>query len=355
MEYGKPLPKPKRKHGGSYPVYGANGEKERTDEFFYGKPSIIVGRKGSAGEINLTEEKFWPLDVAYFATFDEKKYDLKFLYNLLLTLELPKLAKGVKPGINRNDVYALDVKIPPLLEQRRIVKILDEVFGGVGEAKENTERNLQNSRALFESYLSGIFGNTKEGWEEKRLGEVCEIVSKLIDPRNSEFTELFHVGGANIESKNGKLINLKTAKEEKLISGKFLFDNSMVLYSKIRPYLMKVARPDFQGLCSADIYPLSPLPKILTRDYLFYLLLTSDFTDYAIKGSGRAGMPKVNREHLFEYPCFIPPLPEQKAIVAKLDALSGEVKKLEGMYRRKIADVDELKKSALKKAFSGEL
>ena len=65
------------------------------------------------------------------------------------------------------------------------------------------------------------------------------------------------------------LINLKTAKEEKLISGKFLFDTTMILYSKIRPYLMKVARPDFSGLCSADIYPLKPKDKIMTRDFLF--------------------------------------------------------------------------------------
>ncbi len=96
MEYGKPLPKSKRKDGGLYPVYGANGEKDRTDEYYHDKQSIIVGRKGSAGEINLTGKKFWPLDVSYFVTFDYKKYDLNFLYYLLGNLELPKLAKGVK-------------------------------------------------------------------------------------------------------------------------------------------------------------------------------------------------------------------------------------------------------------------
>ncbi|MBU0620047.1 MAG: restriction endonuclease subunit S [Patescibacteria group bacterium] len=156
LEYGKPLPKPHRKSDGLYPVYGANGIKSFSDKFYFEKPSIIVGRKGSAGELKLVKEKFWSLDVAYFVTFDDKKYDLKFLYNLLCTLELPKLAKGVKPGINRNEVYSIDVKIPPLPEQHRIVKILDEVFADVAKAKESAEKNLQNAKELFESYLNNI-------------------------------------------------------------------------------------------------------------------------------------------------------------------------------------------------------
>ncbi|MDQ3004680.1 MAG: restriction endonuclease subunit S [Chloroflexota bacterium] len=113
LEYGKPLPHTQRKPNGKHPVYGANGEIDRSDEYYYDKPTMIVGRKGSAGEINLTEKKFWALDVCYFVTFDDKKYDLRFLYYLLSKLELTKLAKGVKPGINRNEVYAIDVNIPP--------------------------------------------------------------------------------------------------------------------------------------------------------------------------------------------------------------------------------------------------
>jgi type I restriction enzyme S subunit len=72
LEYGKPLAQEKRNTNGKHPVFGANGIIARSDEYFYDKPSIIVGRKGSAGEINLVVEKFWPLDVTYFVTFDEK-------------------------------------------------------------------------------------------------------------------------------------------------------------------------------------------------------------------------------------------------------------------------------------------
>jgi type I restriction enzyme S subunit len=85
------------------------------------------------------------------------------------------------------------------------------------------------------------------------------------------------------------------------------------------------------------------------------LLLTQNFTDYAILGSQRAGMPKVNREHLFAYKLHIPSLAEQHSIVQKLDTLSAETKKLEAIYRQKISDLEEMKKSILQKAFAGEL
>jgi len=176
LEYGKPLPAEKRNPNGKYPVYGANGEKNRSDECYYDKFSIIVGRKGSAGEINFTEEKFWPLDVTYFVTFDNKKYDLNFIYYLLSKLELPSLAKGVKPGINRNEVYSINTQIPSLTEQKRIVVIIDEAFESIAKAKENAEMNLKNSKEIFESYLQSVFENKGEGWEEKTLGEVCDFV-----------------------------------------------------------------------------------------------------------------------------------------------------------------------------------
>jgi type I restriction enzyme S subunit len=159
----------------------------------------------------------------------------------------------------------------------------------------------------------------KNGWETVTFSEVCEISSSLVDPRHTQFQDFPHIGGANMESDTGELRDIRTAAEEGLKSGKFVFDDSTVLYSKIRPYLKKVARPSFKGLCSADVYPLSPVENRLSKDYLFHILLSPEFTDYAIEGSARAGMPKVNRSHLFAYKFKLPPLPEQRRIVGILD------------------------------------
>ena len=259
------------------------------------------------------------------------------------------------PNVSGATLAEFKVAMPPLIEQQRIVALLDEAFDGIATAKANAEKNLQNARALFESHLQSVFTERGEGWVEKRLGNVCAITSTLVDPRKEEFIDLTHVGAANIESQTGAFIELKTAREEGLISGKFLFEDSMVLYSKIRPYLMKVARPAFSGLCSADMYPLTPLPNEITRDYLFYLLLSKPFTEYAILGSARAGMPKVNREYLFEFRTCLPSVQKQIELSAQLDALHEETQRLESLYQRKLAALDELKQSLLHQAFSGQL
>ncbi len=163
---------------------------------------------------------------------------------------------------------------------------------------------------------------------------------------------MIHVGGANIESATGKLINLMTAKQEALKSGKFVFDDSMVLYSKIRPYLMKVARPEFQGLCSADIYPLSPDITRLDRNYLYHLLLSAEFTEFAVSGSARAGMPKVNRDHLFTFQFQLPPLSEQKRIVGILDEAFEGIATAKATAEKNLQNARALFESHLQSVFA---
>jgi type I restriction enzyme S subunit len=290
----------------------------------------------------------------------QPKIDQDYLYHVLgsdlLFSQFDRLAAGsTVRNLNIGLAKTVEIPYPPLPEQQRIVGILDEAFDGIATAKANAEKNLQNARTLFESHLQSVFTHRGPGWVEKPLGEVCAITSTLVDPRKKEFLDLTHVGAGNIESKTGVFVDLKTARAEGLISGKFLFDESMVLYSKIRPYLMKVARPDFDGLCSADMYPLAPLPNEITRDYLFHLLLSKRFTDYAIQGSARAGMPKVNREHLFEFKVWLPDVKKQKELAAKLDELHEESQRLESVYQRKLAALEALKKSLLHQAFTGQL
>lgn len=321
---------------------------------------ILIGRYGaSVGKI-LTN-KAGAYNVALMKTIPNLKVlNQAWFYSYLISDEfqsqLLKVAdRSAQAGFSKDDIYNFPVPIPPLPEQQRIVGILDEAFEGIITAKANAEKNLQNARAIFESHSHSVFNGRGKGWTERKLSEICAITSTLVDPRKDKFLDMIHVGAGNIESQTGVFIELKTAREERLISGKFLFDETMVLYSKIRPYLMKVARPDFNGLCSADMYPLAPFPSEITRDYLFHLLLSKRFTDYAIQGSARAGMPKVNREHLFEFKAWLPDVKRQKDLVAKLDDLHEETQRLESLYQRKLGELEALKKSLLHQAFTGML
>lgn len=287
------------------------------------------------------------------------KVQPRFLFYLLRS-KMDELLTLASRGatVHRLDfaqVRSLQLALPPLPEQKRIVAVLDEAFEAIAIARANAEKNHENARAIFEGHLESVFSQRGEGRVVRTMADICAITSVLVDPREGAYRELVHVGAGNIESKTSALHDLKTAKEEGLISGKFLFDDSMVLYSKIRPYLVKVARPSFSGLCSADMYPLAPTTGLITRDFLFYLLLSRPFTDYAIQGSARAGMPKVNREHLFAYQVPLPSVEEQTALAEQLDSLREETQRLESVYQRKLDTLDTLKQSFLHHAFSGQL
>lgn len=322
--------------------------------------SILVSCIGNLGKIGLNTTRV-AINQQINAIFpNEGKALPPFMFYQVLSCtfkeQLQSLASGTTvPIVNKSKFNSIEIVLPPLPEQQRIVAILDEAFTSIATARSSAERNRQNARVLFENYLRAVFSQKGEEWVEKDFSDVCEISSALVDPRKDNYLDLLHVGGANIESKTGGLVGLKTAREEGLISGKFVFDESMVLYSKIRPYLMKVARPEFRGLCSADIYPLSAKQGHVDRNFLFHLLLSPTFTDYANAGSARAGMPKVNRDHLFAYRCHFPPVETQIALAASLDALHEESQNLESIYQRKLIVLDELKQSLLHQAFSGQL
>jgi type I restriction enzyme S subunit len=279
-----------------------------------------------------------------------------FVYYFMSQVDIFEMSnKANPPSIRQSTVKDWPFPLPPLPEQQRIVAILDAAFERIDAAIANTEKNLANARELFESYLNEVFARKGEGWVEKKLSEVCSIISKLIDPRKSEFRALPHVGAGNMVSSSKDIVDIKTAEEEGLKSGKFTFNDSMVLYSKIRPYLMKVSVPDFEGLCSADVYPLYPKKQYLDRIFLFYLLLSKYFTDYAIAGSARAGMPKVNRNCLFNYRAFFPPVDEQRRLAENMDHVYENTRELEAICKKKLTALAELKQSILQKAFAGEL
>ncbi len=177
----------------------------------------------------------------------------------------------------------------------------------------------------------------------RRLEEIVEIVSGQVDPRKEPFASMPHVGGDNIESDTGCISALDTAKERGLKSGKYVFDELMVLYSKIRPNLNKVALPDFEGICSADVYPLKPKPGQLDRTFLAHLLRSKEFLAYAQRHSSRTNIPKLNRPALLGFKARIPPLPEQRRIAAILDKADA--------IRRKRRETIRLTEELLRSAF----
>lgn len=153
-----------------------------------------------------------------------------------------------------------------------------------------------------------------EGWKRTTFGEVTTVASGQVDPTTKPFIDMLHIGPEDIESNTGRILEPKTCRELRLISGKYEFDEHAVVYSKIRPHLNKVCFPGFKGLCSADAYPIWPDEKQLNAEYLALYMLGPIFEKRAVACSMRTGMPKINREDLESIPILIPPLPLQREI-----------------------------------------
>jgi len=156
FNYGKGLPRLERSESGKYIVYGANGELGKSNKYLVKGDGIIVGRKGSAGEVTKVTGNYWPTDVTYFIT-EDKKYDVGFAYHLFKFLNLPQYAAGVKPGINRNQIYSIKILLPFLSEQKKIVAQLDSLSKKIRQLQEYQKSTASDLVALEQSILHKAF------------------------------------------------------------------------------------------------------------------------------------------------------------------------------------------------------
>lgn len=154
-----------------------------------------------------------------------------------------------------------------------------------------------------------------DGWRWMRLAESARVASDLVDP--SEYPDLPHIAPNHIESQTGKLLPYTSIRNDGVTSPKHLFRPGNVLYSKIRPYLAKVVVVDFEGLCSADMYPIES--DVVDARYLKWWMLHPEFTRLAAGQQARTVLPKINRRALDQLPVPVPPKDEQRRIVDILE------------------------------------
>ena len=185
------------------------------------------------------------------------------------------------------------------------------------------------------------------------MGEVCRVVEGQVDPREPEYRYLPHINGEVIESGTGRLLELRTAAEDRLISGKYLFERGMVLYSKLRPYLRKVTIAPSRGVCSADMYPLVFDAQRVDPLFAMFTLLADPFTAYAIKESQRARMPKLNRDQLLAWRIPLPDtVDEQRRVAADLSVRLESARELLDRCREQLAVAESISPALLRGVFS---
>jgi type I restriction enzyme S subunit len=365
--------------------YNANGDglpfyqgKKEYGEKYIGEPTtwttkvtkeaeandILMSVRAPVGPINFATQKIC-IGRGLAAIRATQLIDYEFLFNFLLKheSEIVGNAGAVFNSINKAQIENIELLLPPLPEQQRIVAILDEAFAAIVQAKANAEQNLKNAKELFESYLQSVFENKGEGWEEKSLGKVVDNI--MTGPFGSMLHKSDYI-------ENGiPVVNPQNIVNGQIISIQKTMVNTAT-FNRLEKYSLKkgdivVARRGEMGrcaivkndnvgwICGTGSFIIRVNDKKANSEFLNIILSSSEVKKQLEKTSIGATMSNLNQSILSELVFNVPPLQEQQVIVQKLDALSAETKKLETIYQQKINDLDELKKSILQKAFTGEL
>lgn len=256
---------------------------------------------------------------------------------------IESIAKGSsQKGLYLNQIRNIYISLPPLPEQQRIVAILDEVLSAIDKAKENAGKNLNNARELFDSYLQSVFANPADGWEEKTLDKI----SDNLDSKRVPITKSIRRSGIYPYYGASGIVDY--------VDG-YIFHEDLLLISEDGANLVARTTPiafSVSGKIWVNNHAhVLRFDNLITQKFV-ELFFASIKIDKYITGTAQ---PKLNQAALNSIIIPIPPISVQECIVNKLKALSAETKKLEAIYKQKLADLEELKKSILEKAFKGEL
>jgi type I restriction enzyme S subunit len=256
---------------------------------------------------------------------------------------------GAQPNISQIKIRNTKIPIPPLPEQQRIVAILDEAFAAIDKAKANAEQNLKNAKELFESYLQGVFENGKEKWEEKLLDEVCEFRNGAAHERHIDEDGKYILVNSKFISADGEKFKRTNSALAPLYVNDIAFVMSDVPNGKALAKCFLVDENDTYTL-NQRIGAIKPIAFV--PEFLVYQL---NRNKYLLSFNNGENQTILRKGDILKCPLWVPAKEDQQAIVRQLDALRAETQKLEAVYQKKVADLEELKKSILQKAFAGEL
>ena len=324
---------------------------------------LTLGRLAFAGRDLFTNEAIAALTIR-----DERELAREFLFYFLHFFDWDKATEGdIKlkgKTLNKAKLKEIAVLFPALPEQQRVVGILDEAFEGIAMAKANAEKNLQSARALFESHLQFVVTRHGEGWVETSLGAEIDLLAGFAfkSPRYTDSEESVRLlRGDNIvqgalrwdDAKRWPAADVAEYERYQLRAGD-------VVLAMDRPWVsagLKRARISEDDLPSLLVQRTARLRGNgrLDNRFLVYLISSAAFGHHILGVQTGLGVPHISGQQIKDFRFQRPPLDEQLEIADQLDALADATLRLESIYQRKLAALDELKKSLLRQAFMGQL
>jgi len=313
---------------------------------------VFSGFSGALSSTMAKIEPKVPIDQTYLRRFLESNAEL---------FAGTKTGTAI-PHLDQDAMFNLQIPLPPLPEQQRIVRLLDEAFEGIAIAKANAERNRHNAQALFESQLQALLERGREGWETKSVGEVCTFKRGLTYAKTDEVdvSENVVLRAMNIDLATNRLDfgelkyiddKVVVSDEKKVKSGSLM----ICMASGSKSHLGKVAiiEQDYGYAFGGFMGMLTPSTNLLPR-YLFYVMTSTLYKNFIGSMSAGANINNLTFDKLSAFTFPIPPLNEQQHIVAMLNKIETSTSRLAAAYLAKSRAAENLGTSLLSQAFSGK-
>ena len=369
LSYGKIIRKDINTNGGLLPANFTTYNIVQPNDIVI-RPTDLQNDKKSLRTGLVTEKEI--ITSAYISLQPIANIYIKYFHYLLHSYDINKvfynMGNGVRQGLNYSEFSKLMLLCPGKEEQHRIADFLDSKCSEIDTLIENLRARVESAKeykkaVITEAVTKGLdkgakmkdsgvewIGEVPEGWKIVRFKHIASIKSNLVQP--DKYMKYPQIAPDNIEKDTGRLLSHQTVEESGIISGNHLFYRSQILYSKIRPNLNKLTVAPFDGLCSADMYPIeSKLPTL----FMVYSMLSTYFvSQVSLIIQDRVKMPKINQEELGEIKVVVPSQQEMLTIADYLDSKCSEIDALLQNYEDQIATLEEYKKSLIYEYVTGK-
>ncbi len=329
----------------------------------YTEGDIIMTKLGDPlGVSAIVENGKEGIIVADLVRIRADKVDTKFLCYQLNSPQVQEAINSQQKGATRprvkiSMVRDLPINVPPIEEQKRIVAILDQAFEGIDKAIANTEKNTQNAKELFESYLNNVFTHKGEGWVEDTIENTCTLKSgsslkKDLEKPKGELPYV-KVADMSFEGNERSIISSSRFVNMSDVSSKTIFPTGAVIFPKRGGAIATNKKRITEVEICADLNIMAVWSNgSLTNEYLYYYFKS---VDMAKLGSGTT-IPQINNYDIAPLKISYPSSQAQQAdLVASLVDIEANSTELIRINQQKLAALKELKQSLLQKAFAGEL
>ncbi|WP_396141678.1 restriction endonuclease subunit S [Flavobacterium sp.] len=276
----------------------------------------------------------------------KERADIKYLYYKMQTISIDN---DLHKRYWISKYSQIQIPLPSLPQQQKIANILDATDALRQNDKALIAKYDELTQALFLDMFGDPVSNPK-GWEKVEMKKLCSFKKKNIKPEDIEEGENY-VALDSIEKVTGNITTVYNVEKGELKSNKFWFDNSYILYGKLRPYLNKVALPNFEGVCSTDIIPIQPITTKSNKLFITSILRHNSFVAFADERSSGANLPRISPTEVEKYSTINPPLDLQNQFAERVAVIEEQ----KAIAQKSLEYSESLFNSLLQKAFKGEL